>query len=294
MSEEAAAVTGPPANLFSGIVKAIRPRQWVKNLLVLAAPVAALGGSVTYDYRDVALKVAIAFIVFSLAASSIYLVNDCADVERDRQAESAIGRQGLREGLDHGVARDDQTGECQHRHRHQQPAGDREDGAAPIGARLLVLRIDAGWYRPVEARGPGLRLVRRIRVLETSVVIVVRLRLVVGVRGVIRGIGGGVVVVAQRLGRTDFVHRSRHRRRRALDGRRPRGRGIVRPRARVRLRRVDVPAVTARGTSNGATAGLDRRGPDFVAGGAGWTGEDHAGPVSWTDRARSFAARSRL
>ncbi|HMZ14096.1 MAG TPA: decaprenyl-phosphate phosphoribosyltransferase [Mycobacterium sp.] len=84
MSEEAAAVTGPPANLFAGIVKAIRPRQWVKNLLVLAAPVAALGGSVTYDYRDVALKVAIAFIVFSLAASSIYLVNDARDVEADR------------------------------------------------------------------------------------------------------------------------------------------------------------------------------------------------------------------
>ena len=84
MSEEAAAVTGPPANLFSGIVKAIRPRQWVKNLLVLAAPVAALGGNVTYDYRDVAFKVAIAFIVFSLAASSIYLVNDARDVEADR------------------------------------------------------------------------------------------------------------------------------------------------------------------------------------------------------------------
>jgi len=84
MSEEAAAVTGPPTNLASGIIKAIRPRQWPKNLLVLAAPLAALGGNVTYDYRDVLFKVSIAFVGFSLAASSIYLINDARDVEADR------------------------------------------------------------------------------------------------------------------------------------------------------------------------------------------------------------------
>jgi len=82
MSE--AAVTGPPSNLFNGIVKAVRPRQWVKNLLVLAAPLAALGGDVHYDFREVAYKVAIAFVVFCMAASSIYLVNDARDVEADR------------------------------------------------------------------------------------------------------------------------------------------------------------------------------------------------------------------
>lgn len=84
MSEEAAAVTGPPTNLFSGVIKAIRPRQWVKNLLVLAAPLAALGGDVSYDYRAVLGKASIAFVLFSLAASSIYLVNDIRDVEADR------------------------------------------------------------------------------------------------------------------------------------------------------------------------------------------------------------------
>ena len=78
------AVTGPPSNLFSGIVKAIRPRQWVKNLLVLAAPLAALGGDVHYDYRSVLSKVAIAFVAFCMAASAIYLVNDARDVEADR------------------------------------------------------------------------------------------------------------------------------------------------------------------------------------------------------------------
>ncbi|WP_110314536.1 decaprenyl-phosphate phosphoribosyltransferase [Mycolicibacterium moriokaense] len=85
MSEEQAPVKGPPKNLVSGVIKAMRPRQWLKNVLVLAAPVAALGGNVRYDYREVAVEVAIAFVAFSLAASSIYLVNDARDVEADRQ-----------------------------------------------------------------------------------------------------------------------------------------------------------------------------------------------------------------
>src|SRR6202008_2702787 len=61
-------VTGPPANLIVGVVKAMRPRQWVKNVLVLAAPLAALGTNVHYNYVTVLGQVAIAFVVFSLAA----------------------------------------------------------------------------------------------------------------------------------------------------------------------------------------------------------------------------------
>jgi decaprenyl-phosphate phosphoribosyltransferase len=56
----------------------------VKNVLVLAAPVAAIGRGVTDDYRGLAINVAIAFAVFCLAASSVYLVNDVRDVEADR------------------------------------------------------------------------------------------------------------------------------------------------------------------------------------------------------------------
>ena len=86
MSEEARAeVNGPPDNLVIGVIKAVRPRQWVKNLLVLAAPLAALGSDVKYDYRDVLVNVSIAFVVFCLAASAVYLVNDVRDVEADRQ-----------------------------------------------------------------------------------------------------------------------------------------------------------------------------------------------------------------
>ncbi|HNM85670.1 MAG: decaprenyl-phosphate phosphoribosyltransferase [Mycobacterium sp.] len=75
---------GPPKTLLGGIVKAVRPRQWVKNLLVLAAPLAALGGEQHYDYRQVFIKVGIAFVVFCMASSCVYLVNDSRDIEADR------------------------------------------------------------------------------------------------------------------------------------------------------------------------------------------------------------------
>ena len=84
MSSEGTAVSGPPPNLVTGVVRALRPRQWVKNVLVLAAPLAALGGGVHYDYAEVLTKTLIAFVVFCLAASSVYLVNDARDVDADR------------------------------------------------------------------------------------------------------------------------------------------------------------------------------------------------------------------
>jgi len=69
-----------PVAVPLGLLKAMRPRQWVKNVLVLAAPFAAgrlLDLTVLPD-------VALAFVAFSLAASGVYLVNDTKDVEADR------------------------------------------------------------------------------------------------------------------------------------------------------------------------------------------------------------------
>jgi decaprenyl-phosphate phosphoribosyltransferase len=86
--EDKAPVTEPETvrpNLIVGVVKAMRPRQWVKNVLVLAAPVAAWGTYVHYDWTRVLGQVAIAFVVFCLGASSVYLVNDVRDVEADRE-----------------------------------------------------------------------------------------------------------------------------------------------------------------------------------------------------------------
>lgn len=85
MTEEASTQVRPPPNLAVGVIKALRPRQWIKNVLVVAAPLATLGGDVHYDYGDLFFKVGVAFVAFSLAASSIYLVNDARDVEADRQ-----------------------------------------------------------------------------------------------------------------------------------------------------------------------------------------------------------------
>ncbi len=58
----------------------MRPKQWTKNLLVVAAPLAA--GQVTE--ASVLGPTLVAFVAFCLASSAIYLVNDCADVEADR------------------------------------------------------------------------------------------------------------------------------------------------------------------------------------------------------------------
>jgi len=59
----------------------MRARQWVKNVLVLAAPVAA---NVLGQPRVLA-AVAVAFLCFSLAASGIYLINDLRDIRADRE-----------------------------------------------------------------------------------------------------------------------------------------------------------------------------------------------------------------
>jgi decaprenyl-phosphate phosphoribosyltransferase len=64
-----------------GLLRATRPRQWVKNGLVLAAPLAA--GRV--GESDVLQTTAISFAVFCLAASAVYLLNDVRDVEEDRR-----------------------------------------------------------------------------------------------------------------------------------------------------------------------------------------------------------------
>jgi decaprenyl-phosphate phosphoribosyltransferase len=64
-----------------GLVRGLRPRQWVKNFLVFAAPLAA--GAVLDP--DVLGPSALAFVLFCAASSAVYLVNDAIDVEDDRR-----------------------------------------------------------------------------------------------------------------------------------------------------------------------------------------------------------------
>jgi decaprenyl-phosphate phosphoribosyltransferase len=63
------------------LLRACRPRQWSKNLLVLAAPCAA--GVI--DRPQVLAQVAGAFLVLCLVSSATYLVNDVRDREQDRR-----------------------------------------------------------------------------------------------------------------------------------------------------------------------------------------------------------------
>ncbi|MBM7519385.1 decaprenyl-phosphate phosphoribosyltransferase [Nocardioides nitrophenolicus] len=63
-----------------GLVRTARPRQWVKNVLVVAGPLAA--GNLFSP--DPARAVLVAFVSFCIAASSVYLINDALDVEADR------------------------------------------------------------------------------------------------------------------------------------------------------------------------------------------------------------------
>src|SRR4051812_44317962 len=74
------AAARPDRGVARALVRAVRPRQWVKNLLVVAAPLAA--GEV--GDRDVIVATLLALLSFCLAASAVYLVNDTADREVDR------------------------------------------------------------------------------------------------------------------------------------------------------------------------------------------------------------------
>jgi decaprenyl-phosphate phosphoribosyltransferase len=62
------------------LLRACRPRQWSKNLLVLAAPAAA--GLI--DTPLIAAQVAGAFLALCMISSATYLVNDVRDRDQDR------------------------------------------------------------------------------------------------------------------------------------------------------------------------------------------------------------------
>ncbi len=59
----------------------MRPRQWVKNGLIIVAPAAA--GVLTH--ADIIRHTVAAFLAFCAISSGMYLVNDLRDVEADRQ-----------------------------------------------------------------------------------------------------------------------------------------------------------------------------------------------------------------
>jgi decaprenyl-phosphate phosphoribosyltransferase len=62
----------------TGLVRSMRPRQWVKNVLVLAAPIAA--GRLTETWQTAL----VAMLAFVAGSAAIYLLNDTLDRHVDR------------------------------------------------------------------------------------------------------------------------------------------------------------------------------------------------------------------
>ena len=81
-ADPTAEVPAPPRPSAPRVfLRALRPKQWAKNILVLAAPGAA--GVLTEGSTPA--RIALAFVAFCLVSSATYLVNDIGDVEADRR-----------------------------------------------------------------------------------------------------------------------------------------------------------------------------------------------------------------
>ncbi len=85
---------------FRDLLKALRPHQWVKNVLLFLPMLAA------HDFRaETVWLVLLGMVAFSAAASSIYIVNDLLDLEADRlhatkhKRPFASGRVPIRVGM---------------------------------------------------------------------------------------------------------------------------------------------------------------------------------------------------
>jgi decaprenyl-phosphate phosphoribosyltransferase len=77
-------IATPPLRTRTGwrpLVVGLRPRQWVKNLLVFAAPLAAGRLFQTAIVGSAML----AFVAFCAASAATYLINDVADADFDRE-----------------------------------------------------------------------------------------------------------------------------------------------------------------------------------------------------------------
>lgn len=68
------------AKFLWGLIKAVRPRQWIKNFAVFAALIFS-GGLLDPNSQ---IKAAFAFLLFCIFSSATYLLNDVFDIDRDK------------------------------------------------------------------------------------------------------------------------------------------------------------------------------------------------------------------
>lgn len=74
-------VFSTPVTWVKQVAKALRVHQWAKNVLVFVPVIA----SHQLTNGRLLLQAGLAFFSFSLCASSVYIVNDCLDLESDRR-----------------------------------------------------------------------------------------------------------------------------------------------------------------------------------------------------------------
>ncbi|MCH8918707.1 MAG: UbiA family prenyltransferase [Proteobacteria bacterium] len=71
--------TKPPASVMASYLRLIRPHQWAKNILLFLPIIAAH----SFEW-GVWMQAMIAFVLFSVCASSAYVLNDLFDLQSDR------------------------------------------------------------------------------------------------------------------------------------------------------------------------------------------------------------------
>lgn len=80
-SSSAPAPLAGERNNLAGLLRTMRPRQWIKSVIVYAALV--FDGKLFVP--ELFLKTTIVFFAFCLISSSVYIINDLVDMEKDRQ-----------------------------------------------------------------------------------------------------------------------------------------------------------------------------------------------------------------
>lgn len=84
LSSRTSTVSSPATgtgSTVSGLIRLLRPKQWTKNLLLFAA----LLFSFEEIRTETILTTLLGFILFSLVAGCVYILNDFVDRDRDRQ-----------------------------------------------------------------------------------------------------------------------------------------------------------------------------------------------------------------
>jgi decaprenyl-phosphate phosphoribosyltransferase len=70
-----------PQDRLPALVRLARPKQWIKNVLVIAAP----GAAGVLGEGTALARTGVAFVCFCLAASGTYFLNDALDIDADRR-----------------------------------------------------------------------------------------------------------------------------------------------------------------------------------------------------------------